>query len=179
MGKSTLAAGFAARGLPVYADDVVRVDASGATPLGVSEARAWPGYPGSRLRSSSFLLPAQQRNQPAGRYGLPRFRVHTERIAQAPPEGVPVGGIFFLARSPRRGPEFTPLSAVQALRPWVESSFLLSLPRATRSREAFARTTRFVSVVPAWHLAYRRSPAHFEALLDALIERMASPGGGP
>lgn len=46
LGKSTLAAGFAGRGLTVFSDDVVRVqiDRDGL-------ARAWPGYPGARLRT--------------------------------------------------------------------------------------------------------------------------------
>jgi hypothetical protein len=176
MGKSTLAAGFAARGLPVYADDVVRVDVGGASTFGMAKARTWPGYPGARLRNSSFLLTAQQRSQPAGRYGLPRFRVHTERIAHALPEGVPVGGIFFLSRSRKPGPEFQALSPLQALGPWAQSSFIQPFRRPDRSREVLARATRFVSIVPAWELAYRHLPSYFEALMDALIKRMLAMG---
>lgn len=167
MGKSTLAAGFAARGLPVFADDVVRV-----APDALGRVHAWPGYPGARLRSNSFLLDPARRAQPPGRYGLPRFRVHTDRIAVAPAEGVPVGGVFFLGRSRQVQPRFERLSPLQALTPWVEASFLLSLPRACRSREAFERMTRLAPAVPAWRLRYRRSGVHFNGLLNELVEEM-------
>lgn len=172
MGKSTLAAGFAAQGLQVFADDVVRVqvDAQG-------QVWTWPGYPGARLRGNSFLLPPGQRSLEPGRYGLPRFRVHTDQMATAPPGGVPVAGIFFLARGRTAAPQFTRLSPLQALTPWVESSFLLSLPRADRCREAFARATRLASALPAWHLSYRRSASHFDSLLTHLSVQMAEVGG--
>lgn len=167
MGKSTLAAGFAARGLAVYADDVVRV-AVGRQ----NGAHAWPSYPGARLRSNSFLLDAEQRRGSEASNGLPRFRVHTGRFAPAPSEGVPVAAVFFLGRSRRAAPQLERLTPIQALMPWVDASFLLSLPRPERSRETFTRVTNFVTRVPAWRLTYKRSSRHFDALLDQLQQAM-------
>lgn len=168
MGKSTLAAGFAERGLAVLSDDVVRVqvDAAGAI-------RVWPGYPGARLRSESFLLEAAHRSGRAGRYGLPRFRVHTQPPAGLPPEGVQVAGVCFLGRSRALDPRWERLSPLQAITPWVESCFLLSLPKPVRSRTAFECGGQLAGAAPAWRVSYRRSARHFPALCAQLVDRMA------
>lgn len=167
MGKSTLAAGFAARGLPVFSDDVVRVqvDAAGCV-------RVWPGYPGARLRGESFLLGASQRGQRPGRYGLPRFRVHTTPVVGVPAEGVEVAAVCFLGRSRTVAPSWARLSPMQAITPWVESCFLLSLPKPQRLRAAFERGSQLARSAPAWRVAYRRSSPHFATLCTRLVEAM-------
>lgn len=173
MGKSTLAAGLAARGLAVFSDDVVRVlgDAAGAV-------RVWPSYPGVRLRGESFLLDAAQRAQPPGLYGLPRFRVRVGPAIGAPADGVEVGGVCFLGRGRTVAPRWQRLSPTQALTPWVESCFLLSLPKPQRLRVAFERGSELVRSAPAWRVSYRRSAPHFQTLWARLADAMQAIAHG-
>ena len=160
-------AGFAARGLPVFSDDVVRVQVDAAGCL-----RVWPGYPGARLRGESFLLGASQRGQRPGRYGLPRFRVHTTPVVGVPAEGLEVAAVCFLGRSRTVAPSWARLSPMQAITPWVESCFLLSLPKPQRLRAAFERGSQLARSAPAWRVAYRRSSPHFATLCTRLVEAM-------
>lgn len=163
MGKSTLAAGFVAEGLDVFADDVVRVECrDGAAP------QVWRSYPGVRLRGNSFLLPPAQRLRRVGRYGLPKHRIYpaTGALQTSP---APVAAAFFLGRGRQVAARFEPLSPLQALTPFLRASFLQALPPATRSRDAFLRTTQLAAAIPAISLSYRRSPIHFQALLADIL----------
>ncbi len=171
MGKSTLAAGFALRGLDVFSDDIVRIEMGpGGAPL------AHRGYPGVRLRGNSFLLPPAQQSRRVGRYGLPKHRIYPEvQDVQASP--APVTAIFFLERGRTVAPRTERLTPLQSLQPFLKASFLQALPPATRSREAFVRTTRLAAAIPAYSLRYRRSPMHFDALLDGIEALMRGFGG--
>jgi len=163
MGKSTLAAGFAALGLPVFSEDVVRVAHRDGGAL-----LAWPSYPGARLRSNSFLLPDDKRSDVGGRFGLPKHRVYVGvSTAEHPP--APLAGVFFLRAGRSVSPRFTRLTPMQAIKPLLKSCFIQALPKATRGREAFVRATGVAMAVPSFELRYRRSAAHFEALVAALV----------
>ena len=163
MGKSTLAAGFASRGHTIYSEDIARID------FGESGApRAYPSYPGVRLRGNSFLLPKDKRTNAQGRFGLPKFRVNVANAVSAEPP-LAVRAIFFLRRGRTVGPRITRLSPMQAIKPYLKASFLLALPKATRSRVAFAQAVKLASAIPAFELRYLRSPKHFDALLQRIL----------
>ncbi len=169
LGKSTLAAGFALQGLDVFSDDIVRIEiAPDGTPM------AHRGYPGVRLRGNSFLLPPAQQSRRVGRYGLPKHRIYPQaQTLQASP--APVAGVFFLARGRTVAPVVERLSPMQSMQPFLRASFLQALPKATRSREAFGRAASLAAAIPAYRLSYRRSAAHFDALLASLTTMMRAP----
>lgn len=170
MGKSTLAAGFAAQGATVFSEDILRVE---RMPSGHYVAHR--SYPGARLRANSFLLPAEKRTNQPGRFGLPKHRVYvTEAESVSAP--APVGAIFFLRSGRTVSPRFSPIRPLQAIRPLLKSSFLQALPKESRSREAFLRMSRLAAAVPAFELRYKRSPEHFPALLRD-IERFCATTG--
>lgn len=170
MGKSTLAAGFAARGATVFSEDILRVE---RTPSGQYVAHR--SYPGARLRANSFLLPAEKRSNQPGRFGLPKHRVHvTDTDTGAEP--MPVGAIFFLRSGRTVSPRFSAMRPLQAIRPMLKSSFLQALPKESRSREAFLRMSSLAASVPTFDLRYKRSPEHFPALLRD-IERFCATNG--
>jgi hypothetical protein len=164
MGKSTLAAGFANRGFDVYSEDIVRLDRGEP-----NQFVAYPSYPGARLRGNSFLLPPEKRTNATGRFGLPKYRVYVDGVAAERPP-MPVDAVFFLRAGRTVSPRVEPLAPMQAIKPLLKSSFLLALPKATRSREGFARTVQLAAGIPAFNLRYKRSAEHFERLLDSLIE---------
>jgi len=164
MGKSTLAAGFAARGATVFSEDILRVE---RTPSGYYVAHR--SYPGARLRANSFLLPADKRSNQPGRFGLPKHRVYvTETDTVAEP--IPVGAIFFLRSGRTVSPRFSAIRPLQAIRPLLKSSFLQALPKESRSREAFLRMSSLAAAVPAFELRYKRSPIHFDRLVESIRE---------
>jgi hypothetical protein len=164
MGKSTLAAGFASRGHTIYSEDIARIDfdANG-------RPQAFPSYPGVRLRGNSFLLPAGQRTNEVGRFGLPKFRVSVATSITSKP-AMPVKAIFFLRHGHTVGPRTKILTPMQAIKPYLKASFLLAFPKASRSRVAFGQAVKLAGAIPAYELRYLRSAAHFFRLLDSLID---------
>ncbi len=163
MGKSTLAAGFASLGLTVFSEDVVRIQVDdGVPPL------AHPSYPGARLRGNSFLLPSEKRTNVQGRFGLPKHRVYVGANGVSQPPAT-LGAAFFLGSGRTVTPRFKSISPMQAMKPYLQSSFIQALPKETRSRDAFARTIKLAASVPAYELRYRRSPAHFDSLLVNIV----------
>ena len=163
MGKSTLAAGFASLGLTVFSEDVVRVQVEEGAP-----PQAHQSYPGARLRGNSFLLPTEKRTNVLGRFGLPKHRVYVGESAMLRPPAT-LGGAFFLGSGRTVTPRFTPISPMHAMKPYLQSSFIQALPKETRSRDAFSRTIKLATAIPAYELRYRRSPAHFDALLANIV----------
>ena len=163
MGKSTLAAGFASLGLTVFSEDVVRVQVEAGAP-----PQAHPSYPGARLRGNSFLLPSEKRTNVQGRFGLPKHRVYAGASGVLKPPAT-LCAAFFLGRGRTVMPRFTPISPMQAMKPYLQSSFIQALPKETRSRDAFTRTIKLATSIPAYELRYRRSPEHFDALLANII----------
>jgi hypothetical protein len=164
MGKSTLAAGFGARGFPLLSEDVVRITFSED-----GSAHAYPSYPGARLRSNSFLLPKDKRSNTTARFGLPKHRVQLGVTVDADAY-MPVGGAYFLRSGTTLSPKVTRLGAINAIKPVLRSSFVAALPKTIRSREVFSRAVKLVRAIPTFELRYRRSAAHFEPLLDSLVE---------
>lgn len=168
MGKSTLAAGLGRRGHAILAEDIVCLDwdPSGA-------AVTYASYPGARLRSNSFLLDEFGIRPGDGRFGLPKHRVlpGATPVTRAP---FLVGGLFVLARCRRVGPELARLRPTEALPAVLQHSFLQPLPAASRSRDAIARAACILRSVPVFRVAYRRSPQHFDRVLDRLIETVLS-----
>jgi len=163
MGKSTLAAGFARLGLTVFSEDVVRVQVeTGVPPL------AHPSYPGARLRGNSFLLPSDKRTNALGRFGLPKHRVYVAASGVMQPPAA-LGAAFFLGNGRTVTPRYMPISQMQAMKPFLQSSFIQALPKETRSRDAFARTIKLAASIPAYELRYRRSHEHFDSLLTNIV----------
>lgn len=164
MGKSTLAAGFAASGLPVLAEDIARVAWIDG------QAVTYASYPGTRLRANSFLLPdgLRARNSSA-RYGLPKYRVHLDATPRTA-EPWPLAAIMLLRRARQVSPRLERFRPVEALPSVLEASFFQALDPTRRSREAIERCARLIRSVPIHGLAYRRSAAHFDCLLSELQE---------
>lgn len=169
MGKSTLAAGFAARGHSVLAEDIARVEWRDG------QLVTFASYPGARLRSNSFLLPSLSGNTPRpGRFGLPKFRVLDEATPRTL-DPFPVGGVLLLRRARHTIPRLRRLRPTEAMPGLMRGMFLQALPRDTRSREAIERAARVWSSVPVLELTYRRSAHHFERLLDQLSAQLSDP----
>jgi len=162
-GKSTLAAGFLRRGARVLAEDVLRVERAGAGYV------AFPSYPGARLRSGSFLLPGTAVAARGGRFGMPKHRVHLDAAAGST-DPVPIAAMFFLGRQRSPAPSLQPLAGGALMDEWMQCSFLAAVPRALAPREAFVRAATLARAIPGYRLRYRRSAAHFDALLDGIVE---------
>jgi hypothetical protein len=167
MGKSTLAAGFASRGHTIYSEDIARIEFDSA-----GQACAFPSYPGVRLRGNSFLLPDDRRTNAQGRFGLPKFRVNVSTSIASEPAR-PVRAIFFLRRGTTVGPQISRLTPMQAIGPILKSSFLLALPKETRSRESFTRAIGIAKSIPSYELRYKRSSAHFCNLVAQLLQQVS------
>ncbi|MFN3628896.1 MAG: hypothetical protein ACK4XK_02375 [Casimicrobiaceae bacterium] len=166
MGKSTLAAGLAARGYTVLGEDIARVE------WRAGQMVTYASYPGARLRSNSFLLEAQGVRVRSGRFGLPKHRVHPE-ATPATPDPFPVAGVFMLMRSRQVGPVASRLKLAEALPHLLQSAFLQTLPRASRAQEAIERSMRILRSCPIQALSYRRSASDFDAMLERLITLLA------
>ncbi len=159
IGKSTLATGFAQHGFRVLAEDVVRVERQvDGTVI------AFPGYPGSRLRSSNFLLDPLRSVKRGGRFGLPKHRVEWINVVREI-EPVVVGSLCFLGRSRQVRPTFEAVSPPLSVSQVLKSTFMQALPESLRAREGFQRSVDLVRSVPCCSLRYCRSPSHFADLI--------------
>lgn len=161
-GKSTLAAGAMARGWQVLSDDVIRI-ASAKDGYVV-----YPGYPGARLRSGSFLLPAPKGAHRIGRFGLPKHRIRTDAVMGTEP--YPVAGVFFLGRSLSPVPALESLSGGELLDEWLNAAFVQAIPRERFARYTFETVGALARNIPAYRLRYKRSARHFDQLLDGIVE---------
>lgn len=168
LGKSTLAAGLALRGVPVLSDDVTRL-----TLAEDGRVLAWPSYPGVRLRGNSFLLPAKQQRRASGPFGLPKVRIFPP-ASTGHRRPAPVGGVLLLSRGRGVRPQFSRRTPLQTLNPLLGAQFSQVAAAAGLSQDVFARSVRLAGALPAWEMRYRRSAAHFDGLLDAVVAFMRS-----
>jgi hypothetical protein len=159
MGKSTLAAGFAARGYAVFSDDVVRVESRQGF------ATAFRGYSGGHLRAGNFLLPESLRwrdsSEPKHWFDFGP-RVPGVHLA-------PVTALYFLGRSRHPNTTLATVSPANAVVLLLRSLFLDGLDRESRSREALRRATNLAGAIPVYALNYRRDKRHFELLMDDIL----------
>lgn len=160
-GKSTLAAGFLQRGDIVLSEDVIRIDRAGSQ----YTVQAW--HSGARLRSGSFLLADHGKRAKPGKFGLPKYRVGAD--SPSSDRRYPVAVMLFLGsdRSPR--PRIERLSGGELLNEWLGASFVHALPRERFARETFAMVGAMAQGIPAYRLRYKRSPQHFDQLLDGIV----------
>jgi hypothetical protein len=167
-GKSTTAAAFAQRGIPVLSDDVAPLDDRGGTLL------VQPGSPRLRLWSASaqmlFGAPAT----------LPRLTPNWDKLyldlggndfafQQAP---LPLGAVYLLG--PRSGetraPFVEPLSPPAGLMELVGNTYVnYLLDRAMRARE-FELLGRLVRSVPVRRVVPHADPARLPDLCQTVIQ---------
>jgi hypothetical protein len=167
-GKSTTAAAFARRGVPVVSDDVVPLDDRGAS------LWAQPGHPRLRLWSDSaqILFGAPD--------ALPRLTPNWEKLYLDLGGGdlafhdrpLPLGAVYVLrVRSRDTGAPFVePLSPHEGLVELVRNTYgNYLLDRAMRARE-FELFAKLVRCVPVRRVVAHEDPARLPALCQAILE---------
>lgn len=166
-GKSTLAAGFARRGLRVLSDDVLRV-ASDQTGVW----NTYPSYPSIHIRRGNFLQrwalehAGAVRGRSKSWFG---FDVQGDQSSS-----YPVACMYVLGRQRAAGPSFSRIEGVASLDGWIRALFMDAVAPDSRAVEALSRASRLSREIPTYQLRYRRSASRFEELLDAALEHVVS-----
>ena len=179
-GKSTTAAAFAVRGIPVVSDDTIGLTESGPT---------WtvaPGYPRVRLwpQSAKALAEGKGRSAllPPGESGSTN-RYHldlTSRGFQFQREALPLGLVYLLEESPAGSATVAePLTPLEGLMALVGNSFASSiLDKQMRARE-FEVLGRLVERVPIRRLARPTDLVHLTEFCESVLDDIASLGLAP
>jgi len=128
---------------------------------------------GSTLQSAwlHFLLPAENRTNEIGRFRLPKFRANVA-TSMAAESVLPVKAIFFLRNGHTVSPRIAQLSPMQAIKPYLKSSFLLAFPKVVCSITELSQAIELSGSILEFKLRYKRSPPHFEELRSELVKRM-------
>lgn len=164
-GKSTIAAGFSRRGLRVLSEDVVRVDVVGG------KLRAYPSYSGSRLRSDSFMLAPQLQRKKSGRFGLPKHRldlspsVANPRIDDSP---VLVSDALFLVPGQSVSGRVELLTHIGTLQHLLKHGLIAGAGNERFVQSWLPSMMDGLTAVRGGTLSFRKSPEHFESLLDTI-----------
>jgi hypothetical protein len=170
MGKSTLAAGLGRRGFRVLSEDVLRIELTSSGPI------AFPSYPGVRLRADNFLVTGGAKATAAkrGRYGLPKYRLDLPQVPEhLRDEPVRLRGAVFLRGGSAYGGRFNELSGPQTVHHLLSNAFVRAIPRPRLATETFPQMVRLAGSLTGLQLAYRKSPAHFDQLLDHIVARLS------
>lgn len=152
-GKSTLAASFALRGLPIITDDCLLVEEqSGAV-------ECVPSYPGSRLwaESISALFVDEPEGQAVAHYSDKKRLV----VGQFPGSKPLMLRAVYAIEEPAEEDESTeveivPLTTSEALLEIVKHTFQLDNTDRNRIRQAFKHYERVARSVPFFRLTYPR-----------------------
>lgn len=158
VGKSTIAALLAQRGLAVLADDVCVI----------ADAAVLPSFPGLKLwRDSLDALAIPEADRQPVRPALPKFRYFPKPAFRSGP--VPLQAIVLLQEMDRieGGERLGTVAALQSLRRQV---CRLRLARALGASPAlFAAETRIVAAVPVFRLALRRDFSRAAAMVETIM----------
>ena len=164
-GKSTLGAGFLARGFPILTDDVLAVEPSDGR---------WIAHAGpARLK----LFPTVAR-QVLDRRSGPRLNPDTAKLVLPLNEGestaraLPLTALYVLNDPAEEPPaiDITPLGGQQAFIEIIQAAFnLLQIDRA-RLENHFGMATQLVRDVPLRRLTYPRKFASLDAVCGAVLD---------
>ena len=164
-GKSTLAAGFQQRGALLLGEDIVRVEVRN------NRLVAFPSYAGARLRSDSFLLEARRHGRSGSAFGLPKYRMNFSPDTTQIAEPSVVDQVFFLAAGNRTAAQFATVSGAGLMRELLANGFVATANSKAFRNEWFLALSSVLSSLDAAHLSYRKSPFHFQRLLEAIAAR--------
>lgn len=161
-GKSTLAAGFARRGYPPLADDVVPIDAQG---------RALPGIPRIKLwRDSAEHLQIDTSLLSAVRPSLEKFSLPQQTVCD---QALPVVGLYVLSTWKEAHLQLDPIRGVrrfEALREhYYRPRFVAGLGLQAQHFSRFANVARQARVSS---LTRPSSPFDVDSLVDVLLADM-------
>jgi hypothetical protein len=166
VGKSTLAAGLAARGHSVYADDIT------ALSIGQGSAEAFQGFCQIKLYGDSVRRLGRDPGalRPL-RPGVIKLGMVIPPVADGGP--VPLQGIFVLDISSGAQIEMTALAGATRLTTLLintyRSRFLKSLGLM---RENYEQCAAVAQGVPIWQILRPRTPFLLDELLDAIDSRL-------
>jgi hypothetical protein len=163
-GKSTLAAGFQQRGATLLGEDIVRVEVQN------NRLIAFPSYAGARLRSDSFLLHGRRRLRAGSAFGLPKHRNSFAPLNTQIPTASPIDSVLFLAAGPRIAAQFSEVSKAVFLRELLSNGFVATADASSFRSRWFLELSGVVGAMDGAFVRYRKSPAHFQSLLDAIAE---------
>ena len=164
-GKSTLAASFAASGVPFLSDDSIRLEP-------VAEGYiAQPGYPSVRLWHDSDVAVISRRLPSPSRVNFSRkLRYAAGGEIPHASNPVPLRAIYVLAREDVSATTITALSANDALMEFVQQSFILDIRSERILSGHFERMAALADKVLAFRLdyprVYGRLPEVHAAILD-------------
>ena len=179
LGKSTLAAGFAAAGDALVTDDCLLIE------VGRRRPRAVPSYPSVRL------WPGTARRLHGGRGGAVRAAHYTGklrvpaalrfRFARRP---VPLVRAYVLDPPARPGPDrpaatITPLGGRAALAALIGHLYRLDVGEAAVLRRDFDRLVSLARRLPLSRLRPTRGLARLAAVRAAVLDDLAGSGPGP
>ena len=164
-GKSTLAASFAASGVPFLSDDSIRLN-----PVADGYI-AQPGYPSVRLwRDSDAAVISRRLPAPSGVNFSGKLRYAAGGEIPHASSPVPLRAIYVLAREDVSATTITSLSANDALMEFVQQSFILDIRSERVLSGHFERMAALADKVLAFRLdyprVYGRLPEVHAAILD-------------
>lgn len=161
IGKSTLAAALAVRGLPLITDDFLVIDQSGPTPVAIPsrvEPRLWPD-------SVEAILPGRRARMPRVGRRTSKRRVSSGLPLAARP--LPLSHIFVLSE-PEGTCGIAPLSPAAAVAALTGSTFIARIDERATVRSTFERVTALVACVPTRRLVPIRGFAQLTEFCDAI-----------
>lgn len=158
IGKSTLAASFAASGHPFLTDDGLLLDWSEGV------LHAWPGHPSIRLWDDSevALLAGRTERAPSAR------RTPKMRMLASPrlPHGIasrPVRALYLLGKEDSNAVAIHPVAGGQAVMELIRHSFVLDVDQKMLLARHFEAISRMADFGLIYHLDY---PCRYDALPD-------------
>jgi hypothetical protein len=171
-GKSTLATGFVRAGARFLADDALElvVDAAGCTALpGEPAVRLWDDSRAALVGDAATLAPKlsfTDKRQVLAAAELP--------FCDSPR---PLAAALFLGEGEAEEVAITPLGGAEAVRLWIENSFILDVEDRRAVRRQFDQAVAGAQAVPSFRLDF---PRRYEAMagVRAALERLAGDGKG-
>jgi hypothetical protein len=168
-GKSTLAASFGLRGLPVLTDDCLLVEEQDGVMMSV------PSYPGLRLwpESITALFEHEPLLQPVAHYTEKKRLL----FAQKNLNGSVLLSSVYVLEQPKAMEDvisvtITPLAASEALLEIVKHTFQLDSTDRTRLGRAFRQYERLAKCVPFFRLAFPRQYASLSTVNVAILNHL-------
>jgi hypothetical protein len=172
-GKSTLAAGFQQRGAVLLGEDIVRVEVRN------NQLFAFPSYAGARLRSDSFLFEGRRHGRAGSAFGLPKYRKNFALSGTPAPQASPIDLVLFLLPAMQTIAEFSDVSKAIFLKELLASGFVATANSKAFKSEWFMSLMSVVGWIDAAYIGFRKSPFHFQALLEAIAMRAGASIGPP
>ncbi len=167
LGKSTLAASFAASGSQFLTDDGLVVEPAG------DGFRILPSHPSLRLwqDSQDALIGPETRAAPPLAYTAKARLLAGTGLAFCA-QARPLRRAFFLGEAGAATVNFEPLSAAQALVEWVKHSFLLDPAEKPALASHFDRVAALANRVRCFRLDYPRRFEELPRVRQAIVRQL-------